>query len=103
MKPETRKVRLETVQRFMWPHVDLGNYQVCANFLGQTHHNHGDVVEWEDGLLLGDNQLKYSHTKVKHKGMFRLLDKDLYTKEFMIAALPVVKQIWRERNGNING
>lgn len=77
-------VTKEQVKKYMWPHIDFGKEQICAKFLGHLDHKHGDIVE----IKFGD--------EVVRKGVFRLIEANLYTDEFMKAALPLAKEIYTQ-------
>lgn len=67
------------VRKYMWPHVHRGKERICAKFLGLKGVKHGDKVG---------------------KGVFRLIENDLYEDEFYQNALPIAKNIWEEENNN---
>lgn len=88
---------LEQALRWKWEHVDFGKVQVCAKFMGVHGYKHGDIVEGESNLTLAkQGGLKFSEEPIKYKGVFRLIEKDLYTDEFMREALPLLKR-WHEQ------
>ena len=69
------------VRKYMWPHSDYGKVKFTSNDLSNSH---GDIVETE-----------YKGRAIK--GVFRLIEKDMYIPEFMKRAMPIAKEMWEQR------
>jgi hypothetical protein len=76
-------VTLERALQWKWLHIDFGKEQYCAKFAcGFAGFN-------INSLRHGD---KFNGTK----GIFRLIEKDLYDEEFVRQALPLLKEWWEQ-------
>lgn len=89
-------VKTEQVKPYIWPHIDFGNSQVCAKFLGELNHKHGTIVEFESDFDFRGLGMKAAHQPIKYKGIFRILDAGLYCDEWMREALPIAKQLYED-------
>jgi hypothetical protein len=84
---------------YLWPHVDLGNAQVYAALLlgdAMYDYSHGDTVEVENHMALSGHGVKFSAEKQKHKGVFRIADKE-FDKEWLAKHMPKIKAEWNAR------
>lgn len=88
---------IDSIQKWIWPHVDFGKKQVCAKFLGEPNHKHGETIEFESPLELLGNGVKYNGNLKNYKGVFRLIEKDLYRDDWMAEALPLAKEYWEKK------
>lgn len=85
----------EHVRQYMWPHLDWGNGSKSTGWGVSESQRHGDTFTqtWHNA------EGKQISKKV---AVFRVLEADLYERDWYQSALPIAKQIWEEEGHDWN-